>query len=98
MYPVAIAASLLTVLCLEMMHFINLHFSEKVVEITLVPDSPFRLTALPSRLKAAKMHIERYTVSEGKVHLALRMRHKDYLSAIQRLMETLEGFSMEEMN
>ena len=98
MYPVAIAASLLTVICLEMMHFINLHFSEKVLEVTLVPDKPFRLTDLPSRLKTARVNVEHYTVSEGKVHLTLRFRHKDYLANVQKLMEGLEGFSMEEMN
>ena len=41
MFSVAIAAAIFTVLCLEMMHFVNLHYNEKVVDITLVPNKPY---------------------------------------------------------
>ena len=33
MYPVSIAATLMTVICLEAMHFLHLHYGEKVVNI-----------------------------------------------------------------
>ena len=98
MYSVAIAAAVLTVLCLEMMHFVNLHYSEKVVDLTLVPDKPYDLPALPKRLKEQKVKVENYSLSGGKVHLTLRLRQRDYLNALQKLMNTLEGFSIEEMN
>ncbi len=43
MYPVAIAATVLTVSCLEMMHFVNLHYSEKLVDLILVPEKAYDL-------------------------------------------------------
>ena len=98
MFAVAIAATLLTVMCLEMMHFVNLHYSEKVVDLTLVPDKPYDLPTLPQRLKEQKVNVENYTLSGGKVHLTLRLRQRDYLTTLQKLMNTLEGFSIEEMN
>ena len=98
MFAVAIAATLLTVLCLEMMHFVNLHYSEKVVDLTLVPDKPYDLPALPQRLKEHKINVENYVLSGGKVRLTIRLRQRDYLNAIQKLMNTLEGFTIEEMN
>lgn len=98
MFSVAIAATLLTVAVLEMMHFVNLHYSEKVVDLTLVPDKPYELPALPARLKKEKVNLESYTISGGKVHLSLRLRQRDYLKTIQNLMATLEGFTIEEMN
>ena len=98
MYPVAIAATLLTVSCLEMMHFVNLHYNEKVVDITLVPDKPYDLPSLPTRLKKEHVTVESYTISGGKIHLSLRLRQRDYLNTIKNLMDTLEGFSIEEMN
>ena len=98
MYPVAIAATLLTVSCLEMMHFVNLHYNEKVVDITLVPDKPYDLPALPDKLKKQRVTVESYTISGGKIHLSLRLRQRDYLNTIKNLMDTLEGFNIEEMN
>ena len=98
MFAVAIAATFLTVLCLEMMHFVNLHYSEKVVDLTLVPDKPYDLPVLPQRLKENKVNVENYTLSGGKVRLTLRLRQRDYLNTLQKLMNTLEGFTIEEMN
>ena len=98
MYAVAVAATVLTVLCLEMMHFVNLHYSEKVVELTLVPDKPYDLPSLPAKLKKQKVSIESYSLSGGKIHLSLRVRQQDYLNTIKTLMDSLEGFHIEEMN
>ena len=98
MYPVAIAATLLTVSCLEMMHFVNLHYSEKVVDLTLVPDKPYDLPTLPAKLKNQRVNVESYSISGGKIHLSLRLRQRDYLNTIKNLMDSLEGFNIEEMN
>lgn len=98
MYPVAIAASVLTVSCLEMMHFVNLHYSEKVVDMTIVPDKPYDLLSLPEKLKKQRVNVESYSISEGKIHLTLRLRQRDYLNTIKNLMDSLEGFNIEEMN
>ena len=98
MYPVAIAATLLTVSCLEMMHFVNLHYNEKVVDLTLVPDKPYDLPALPDKLKKQRVTVESYNISGGKIHLSLRLRQRDYLNTIKNLMDSLEGFNIEEMS
>ena len=98
MFAVAIAATLLTVMCLEMMHFVNLHYSEKVVELTLVPEKPYDLPSLPTRLKNQRINVDSFSISDGKIHVSLRLRQKDYLNTIKNLMDTLEGFNIEEMN
>lgn len=98
MYPVAIAATVLTVSCLEMMHFVNLHYSEKVVDITLIPEKPYDLPSLPEKLKNQRVNVDSYSISGGKIHLTLRLRQRDYLNTIKNLMDSLEGFNIEEMN
>ena len=98
MYSVAIAAAVLTVLCLEMMHFVNLHYSEKVVDLTLVPDKPYDLPTLPQLLKKQRISVDSYSISGGKIRLSLRLRQRDYLTTIKNLMDSLEGFTIEEMN
>lgn len=98
MYPVAIAATVLTVSCLEMMHFVNLHYSEKVVDLTLIPEKPYDLPSLPEKLKNQRVNVDAYSISGGKIHLTLRLRQRDYLNTIKNLMDSLEGFNIEEMN
>ena len=98
MYAVAVAATLLTVFCLEMMHFVNLHYNEKVVDLTLVPDKPYDLPTLPLILEQDKIHVETDSRSDGNTRLTLRLRQQDYLTTIQNLMDNLEGFTIVEMN
>ena len=98
MYSVAIAATLLTVLVLEMMHFVNLHLSERSVDLTLSPDKPYDIPELPERLKKENIKVDTYAIQGGKVRLTIRVRQKDYLITIRRLLDILDGFTIEEMN
>ena len=98
MYSVAIAATLLTVLVLEMMHFVNLHLSERIVDLTLSPDKPYDIPELPERLKKESIKVDTYSIQGGKVRLSIRVRQKEYLITIRRLLDILDGFTIEEMN
>jgi putative Mg2+ transporter-C (MgtC) family protein len=98
MYSVAIAATILTVLVLEMMHFVNLHLSERSVDLTLSPDKPYDIPELPERLKKENIKVDTYAIQGGKVRLTIRVRQKDYLLTIRRLLDILDGFTIEEMN
>ena len=98
MYSVAIAATLLTVLVLEMMHFVNLHYSEKTVDMVLNPDKPYDITALPERLKQEHINVESYSIQGGKVRLSIKMRQREYIATIKKLMAALDGFTIDEMN
>ena len=98
MYSVAIAATILTVLVLEMMHFVNLHLSERSVDLTLSPDKPYDIPELPERLKRENIKVDTYAIQGGKVRLTIRVRQKDYLLTIRRLLDILDGFTIEEMN
>lgn len=97
MYAIAIASTLLTVFVLEMMHFVNLHYSEKAVYLVLVPDKGYRLTQLPEQLKPYRNKVDSYSISEGKLRLTLHLRQKEYLTTLQNILDTLEGFTIEEM-
>ncbi len=98
MYAVAIAATLLTILCLEMMHFINLLVSEKVVDITLLPPAGYDPLKLPGELQKMKINVENFAVSGGKIRISLRFRQKNAMSRLQEMMNSLEGFTIEDIN
>ena len=98
MYPVALAATLLTVLCLEMMHFINMQVSEKVIDITLLPPPGYDPLLLPAKLKEMRINMENYAISSGKIRLSLRFRQKNALVRLKGLMAQLDGFVIEDIN
>ena len=98
MYSVALAATLLTVLCLEMMHFINMQVSEKVMDITLLPPAGYDPLLLPEKLKEMHINMENFAVSGGKIRVSLRFRQKNAMTRLKELMTDLEGFVIEDIN
>lgn len=98
MYAVALAATLLTLFCLEIMHVVNLYYSEKLVDVTLLPPAGYNPLDLPEKLKGMNLDLEKFSFSGGKIHLSLRMRQKTALKRLQEMMAALEGFSIEDIN
>ena len=97
MYVVAGAAALMTALCLEAMHFFHRHFAEKVVEIAISAEDETDPFAVLDRLRDAKLNVESYSFTGGKVHLTLRMKQKDYMDAIRSFVNKLDGFKIEDL-
>lgn len=97
MYWLAGAATLLTVICLEMMHLVHRHIAEKVVEVTLSSDGETDPLAVLEKVKALKLKAESYSFSGGKIHLSLRMRQKDSLETLRNLVNKLEGIRIEDL-
>ena len=97
MYWLAGAATLMTVICLEMMHLVHRYVAEKVVEVTLSTDGETDPLAVLEKVKASKLQAESYSFSGGKIHLSLRMRQKDGLEALRNLVNKLEGIRIEDL-
>ena len=74
MYPIAIAAMLLTVICLEAMHFITSKYSERIITVSLSPVSSERLLEFMDSAKAKKMGIDSFIVADEKAILQVRTK------------------------
>lgn len=98
MFPVAVAATLLTLLCLELLHFFHLRYGEKVVEMTLSATENPDLLSVLDILKKAGVHVESYSIFESRLHLTLRLRLRNYVDTLRLLVSSLEGYRIEEMN
>jgi len=98
MFPIAIAATLLTLLCLELLHFFHLRYGEKVVEMTLSATENPDLLSVLDILKKAGVNVESYSIFEGQLHLTLRLRLRNYVDTLRLLVSSLEGYRIEEMN
>lgn len=98
MFDVAGAAALMTVLCLELLHFFHLRYGEKVVDLTLKSQGNQDLLAVLDVLKAEGINVETYSVFGSKVHLTVRLQQRNYVDTLRHLVERLEGFTIEDMN
>ena len=97
MYAVAIAATLLTVLCLEAMHFFHRHVAERVVDVILSSDGDTDPFAVLDKVKEEKLNLEAYAVSGGRIHLTLRLRQKDYMETVRAFVGKLDGFKIDDL-
>ena len=98
MYPVSIAATLMTVMCLEAMHFFHLHYGEKVVDITVASDKPNEVLKMLEALKSAGIGVETYSISEGHIHMSLRMRNRRYVEQLHTVLTLFEGAKIENLS
>ena len=98
MFAIAIAATMLTILCLEMLHFFHLRYGEKVVEMTLSSTENQDLLSVMDILKKSGIVVETYSVYGGKLYLTLRLKLRNYLESLRLLVSALDGYRIEEMN
>ena len=98
MYAVALAASLMTALCLELMHFFHLRYGEKLVLMTLSSSGKRDLASVMDILKAEGINVESYAIFGNQLHLTLRVKVREYEETLRRLIPKLEGFHIEELN
>ena len=98
MFPIALAATFLTLLCLEMLHFFHRRYGEKVVEMTFSSLGDKELMSVLDIMKEQGIGVETYSISDGKLHLGLRVKLRRELDTVRQLVSTLDGFRVEEMN
>jgi putative Mg2+ transporter-C (MgtC) family protein len=100
LYAIAIAATLLTLLCLETLHFFHLRFGEKAVDMKLASNGSKELLSALDILKQQGINVETSSINEGKLQLAVRIKLRNYLDTVRQLVSALEkgGFQVEEMN
>ncbi|MBO4340742.1 MAG: MgtC/SapB family protein [Bacteroidales bacterium] len=98
LYPVSIAATILTVICLETMNFVHSIHGEKVVHLTLNSGREEDILEVLEALKNEKIQVDSYTMENGKVHLTLRMKQRTYFESIKTIISRLEGFKIEDLN
>ena len=95
MWSVAVAATLLTMMCLEAVHFLHLHYGEKAVTLTADCSQPEQLKELLARFKDAGISVESYSMDKGMVTLRLRMRLKRYMEDLPAIVSHLSSVTIE---
>ena len=95
MYAVAVAASVMTLLCLETMHLITRRYGEKSLTVNISPVTPEELLKLMEAMKQFDLDIHAFSVSNSVATIQLHVKQKNYEKAITKLLETAKGLTVE---
>ena len=95
MYSVAIAATLMTVLVLETMHFITRTHGEKEVSITLSPVTNEELAEIIKTLKDCGADVESFTLTGDVAVFELKIKQKDYATTVDTVLSFSKGLKVE---
>lgn len=95
MYPVAVAASLLTIICLEAMHFVTFNYGEKNLSVTLHPVSSEELLSIIEKVKAAGANIASFSLSAEKASLQIQYRQKDRDNIVGTILSFSKGIQVD---
>ena len=95
MYDVSVAAAVMTVICLEAMHYVSVQYGEKTVFVSL---SPVRNSEAAEILE--KVHKAGYTVEDFSVHgdvaeMVIRIRQKDHESLVRFFLGLSDGLRID---
>ena len=94
-YDIAIAATLMAVLCLETMHFLSRRYGEKNVTMTISPVSNEQLLELLKDIEDSGTTIASFNVTDHVATLNLHIRQRNYSATVKKLLEIGKGLTVD---
>ncbi len=98
MFAVSVAATLMTVFCLEAMHFITLRYGDRMVSLGVSATDRDTLMKVLSVLGKEGIKVERYSLSDGRLQVSLRLKQRNYTNAIEHILTLLEGVTIDHLD
>jgi putative Mg2+ transporter-C (MgtC) family protein len=95
MFAIAIAATLMTIICLETMHFVTRKIGEKIFSVSVKEEDPEVLVSLAETFKKAGVDVESMSITDGKAVFKVRSHQKDYLSLVKKILALTKDFKVE---
>ena len=95
MYALATAAMLMTIICLETMHFVTRNYGERILSVAIAPVDGEEILKIMETLKSAGLEVDSFTVSDGKAVLQIRSKQKDYLPVVKNILSLTKGYKVE---
>ena len=95
MYALATAAMLMTIICLETMHFVTRNDGERILSVAIAPVDGEEILKIIETFKSAGLEVDSFTVSDGKAVLQIRSKQKDYLPVVKNILSLTKGYKVE---
>ena len=95
MYAIAAAASLLTLSCLETVHFLSMRFGEKSITMVVSPIDAGQLARMLEEIKCSGITMTSFSVKEEVATLNLILRQRNYSDTVPKLLEIAKGYKVD---
>ncbi len=95
MYAIATASALMTIICLEAMHFLTRNLGEKTMDVCISPVDSVRLQQMMGALSKKGHAIESFTIQDDRAEMTVHYHQKDYERLIKEVLALSEGLKVE---
>ena len=95
MWGVAGTATVLTVLCLETVHFLHKRYGEKSIGLSADCAEEGELKGVLQRLRDGGIDVESWSLVNGRATFELHIRQKDYINLLPSILATLRNPNVE---
>lgn len=95
MYDIAIAATLLTLLCLEAMHWISKKYGEKNVSVTVSPIKGEDLPELLEDIKKTGAEVHSFNLMQDTASVQVLVKQRYYTATVNKLLECTKDYQVE---
>lgn len=95
MWIVAGTATILTVMCLEAVHFLHKRYGEKTIGIKADCPGEGDVKDILQCFKDAGIDVESWSLAKGRASFELHIRQKDYINLLPSILSSLANPSVE---
>lgn len=95
MYSVAVAAALMTLVCLETMHIVTKRYGEKSLTMTITPVRSEQLAEILSAIEKQGITVHSFSITDSVATINLHIRQRNYANSITALMSVAKGLTVE---
>ncbi|MBO4455488.1 MAG: MgtC/SapB family protein [Bacteroidales bacterium] len=95
MYAVAIASTLMALLCLETMHFITKRYGEKSVTLEISPVKGGEMAEVLDLIGKTGAEVRSFEQVRDSVTIQILVKQRDYSATITRILECTQDFKVE---
>jgi putative Mg2+ transporter-C (MgtC) family protein len=103
LYSLAIASTIMVLLCLEAIFYLHTRFGSKNIAVTFSTHNKENITAVLNTMRAQNIDIDSYSMKQEKtaesvrytVEMELKVKRNHYQSSIIKFMKDFDGVSIE---
>ncbi len=95
MFDIAIAAALLTIICLETMHFITKRYGERTALMVIHDIKADEFKPIIAKIEKCRVEVLNYGISESVAKIEMRIRHRYYSETFQELIAITKGYEVD---
>ena len=95
LYDIAIASTLLALMCLETMHFITKRYGEKSMTLEISSIKPDETARVLELLRKTGADVRSFEQINDTVTVQMLVRQRDYSTIIAKILECTKGYKIE---